>query len=357
MQFPEIGARVRWGRVALFLGLTFASTWLLDLFLWKVVGFGQPAMGLVGQLQMLMPAFSAMVLGLYARRGRRIPPLRLRGPSRVFVVCFLAYTLVCAALVAGAAIWPRHLPLFTWIGRAMAFLGLPLLVLLRVLRGRGALSPIGLIGARPRYWLLFGLGFVLFYGSQTLLNVLFDLGHPADLALLARQAKMPPGTFLAVSLIRVLALIPPLALPLGFGEEYGWRGYLQGELVALGKVRGVLLVGVIWGLWHAPLIVMGYDYPGHPVAGVFVMTLYTVMLAFVLGYAVLKTGSVWLAAYLHILNNQLDSSLTGLLYAPSDFLFSFGSGLYGIAVLAVIVLLILRDPVWREQTRGPGETA
>lgn len=150
-----------------------------------------------------------------------------------------------------------------------------------------------------------------------------------------------------------MVLSPFLGLLIAFGEEYGWRGYLQGELVKLGKARGILLIGIIWGVWHAPIIVMGYNYPGYPVAGVFVMTGYTVMLAFVLGYAVLKTGSVWLAAYLHALNNQVFSTLVVLVYAPNDSIFSFGGGLYGIATMAVIVLLILRDPVWREAAVKP----
>ncbi|MHB0869154.1 MAG: CPBP family intramembrane glutamic endopeptidase [Chloroflexota bacterium] len=350
---PEARPRVNWRQVAQFLGLTFALTWLLNLFLWQVVGYGNPAMGLLLQLQMLLPAFSAMVLGLFAFQNGRINPLSLRGPSRVFVFYFLAYTLVYVALVAGSVIWPRQLQLFGLIGLALTLLGLLLVVLLRVFRGRGALAPIGVVGAKPRHWLLFGLGFVLFYGSQTLLNYLFNLGHAVDLAPIARQAMMPPDAFLVVALIQSVVLSPFLGLLIAFGEEYGWRGYLQGELVKLGKARGILLIGIIWGVWHAPIIVMGYNYPGYPVAGVFVMTGYTVMLAFVLGYAVLKTGSVWLAAYLHALNNQVFSTLVVLVYAPNDSIFSFGGGLYGIATMAVIVLLILRDPVWREAAVKP----
>ena len=40
------------------------------------------------------------------------------------------------------------------------------------------------------------------------------------------------------------------------GEETGWRGWLQSALEPLGRRRGIVLTGVIWGLWHAPLIVM-----------------------------------------------------------------------------------------------------
>ena len=88
-----------------------------------------------------------------------------------------------------------------------------------------------------------------------------------------------------------------LGLILGFGEEYGWRGYLQNELFQLGRIRGVLLVGVIWGAWHWPLILMGYNYPGYPLLGLLLMALYTTGLAVVLGYAVLRSGSIVLAAF------------------------------------------------------------
>lgn len=356
-QTSETEARVNWTQVAQFLGLTFALTYLLNLFLWRVAGFGTPSMGLLLQLQMLLPAFSAMVLGLFAFQNGRTNPLSLRGPSRVFVFYYLAYTAVYVALVAGSAAWPERLQILSLVGLALTFLGLLLVVLLRAFWGRSALAPIGVVGARPRYWLLFGLGFVLFYCSQTLLNYLFGLGRAVDLAPIARQAMMPPDAFLVAATIQAVLLGPFLGLPIAFGEEYGWRGYLQGELTKLGNVKGILLIGVVWGLWHAPVIAMGYNYPGYPVAGIFVMTLYTVMLAFVLGYAVLKTGSVWLAAYLHALNNQVYSTLVMLVYTPNDPVFSFGGGLYGIATMAVIVLFILRDPVWREPPRKPEAVA
>ena len=54
-----------------------------------------------------------------------------------------------------------------------------------------------------------------------------------------------------------------------------------------------------------------------------------------------------LAAFLHALNNQVFSFLSLMVYKPTDPVFSFGVGLYGIAVLAAIVLVILRDPIWR----------
>ena len=82
---------------------------------------------------------------------------------------------------------------------------------------------------------------------------------------------------------------PILGLIITFGEEYGWRGYLQSELVHLGRIRGVGLLGIIWGIWHWPIILMGYNYPGQPVLGPLLMTGYTVVLSYFLAYAVFKS--------------------------------------------------------------------
>lgn len=138
-----------------------------------------------------------------------------------------------------------------------------------------------------------------------------------------------------------------LGLVVAFGEERGWRGFLQGQLVRLGKKRGVLIVGMIWGAWHYPIIWMGYNYPGYPIAGTAMMTLLTVLLAFVFGYALLKTGSIWIVAFMHAVFDQTVAYIGAFVNKPDSPIFSFGIGLYCLAILAVIVLLLLRDPIWR----------
>jgi hypothetical protein len=44
------------------------------------------------------------------------------------------------------------------------------------------------------------------------------------------------------------------------GEELGWRGYLLPKLMPLGKVRAYLLLGLIWSVWHWPLVLAGFVY-------------------------------------------------------------------------------------------------
>lgn len=346
---------VNWRQVGLFVGVTFALTWLLDLILWLSVGYRSPTAGLMLQLQMLIPAFSVMMLGMFFFQGSPLNPRRLAGPARWFVFYYLAYTLIYALLVIGAAALPRQLQLFALAGLAFTLLGLLLVVALRVLKGRDALAGIGLVWGKPRYWLLFGAAFVLFYGSQLFLNYLFGLGHSVDISPLVAQAGMPADALLIAATIQTLLVAPFLGLMIAFGEEYGWRGYLQGELVKLGLVKGILLVGIIWGVWHAPVIAMGHNYPGYPVVGPILMVAYTIFLAYVLGYAVLKSGSIWLAAFLHALNNGFFSLLVAMVYAPNDPVFSFGVGVYGFPIMAGIVLLILRDPLWREGRKGSSD--
>jgi uncharacterized protein len=141
-----------------------------------------------------------------------------------------------------------------------------------------------------------------------------------------------------------------------FGEEYGWRGYLQPALTPLGKVRGVALVGVIWGVWHAPVILMGYNYPGHPLLGALLFVPVCIGLAFFLGYATLKAKGVWIAAFLHALFNQSASYFLGFIYTPRDAFFSFGAGLLSLLTLGLVVWLLLRDPLWKEREEKQTET-
>jgi uncharacterized protein len=352
------GEKVNWGQVGLFLALTFGLTWLLNWVLWRV-GFGTPSMLVLLQLQMLLPASSAILLGMFVFTNSPIYFRDLAPRVAAFLIFFLILALVYVGLAVGVSNDPGQLQVYSGAGTGLAVLGLLFALLLRFIGGRDAFARAGLRWGRPRYWLLGGVGFVLFYVIQILLNGLFGLGHAPDtesLASLATRAGMTTQTLMVVGFVQSVVVSPFLAILIAFGEEYGWRGYLQSELVKLGKVRGILLLGVIWGMWHAPIIAMGYNYPGYPVVGPILMTGYTVGLAFPLAYAVFKSGSVWLAAYLHALNNQVLSTLAMLVNTPNDPVFSFGIGIYGLASIAIVDLLILRDPIWRAPVQSPARS-
>ena len=94
----------------------------------------------------------------------------------------------------------------------------------------------------------------------------------------------------------------------GFGEELGWRGLLQKELGCLGFWKSSIVIGFIWGVWHAPIILQGHNYPEHPQAGVLMMIVFTLLLSPIFSYVRLKAKSVIAAAIIH---GSLNAKNTG----------------------------------------------
>ena len=83
------------------------------------------------------------------------------------------------------------------------------------------------------------------------------------------------------------------------GEELGWRGFLLPRLLSLGQWKALLISGFIWGIWHAPVIAQGNNYPDHPMLGILLMTVFCVLLGVIIGWMYLNTRSPWVAALAH----------------------------------------------------------
>ena len=90
-----------------------------------------------------------------------------------------------------------------------------------------------------------------------------------------------------------------------FGEEYGWRYYLQPIMFKkFGKRLGVLLLGLVWAVWHINIDFFFYtkDTP----LPMFVSQIVTcVAVAIFWGYAYMKTENIWVPVIMHFLNNNL----------------------------------------------------
>lgn len=101
---------------------------------------------------------------------------------------------------------------------------------------------------------------------------------------------------------------------------------------------------------------MGYNYPGQPILGSIVMVVVCIILAYFFAYAVFKSNGIWTVAYLHALNNQALSFFVMSMVTPTSMLFSFGMGIPSVVLGAIVVLLILRDPIWKI-TEQPGDAS
>lgn len=188
--------------------------------------------------------------------------------------------------------------------------------------------------------------------------IYFEIWHA--LALIVSPEMFDPQYYKVIGIEKNLVWLMPLnGIVTGsvisfaaFGEEGGWRGYMMPKLMKLvGVKKAVLIGGVIWGLWHAPLTCVGHnfgtDYPGFPYLGIVLMCIDCTLMGIMLTYITVKSGSIWPAAIMHAINNANPSILalftntekgTGLLANPI-----FGYFLYFIptTVIAVICFVLL----------------
>ena len=135
------------------------------------------------------------------------------------------------------------------------------------------------------------------------------------------------------------------------GEEIGWHAWLYPRLRdRLGVTASLALTAIIWGLWHAPAILLGHNYPDNPQLGV-------------LMFIITCGGSVWAAASAHAAINAIAPAL--LIFAPLndvnhpyDPVAAAFTGWGGWPVVAILVIagaiLLTRDNTSQPSTPAAG---
>ncbi|HEU5374651.1 MAG TPA: CPBP family intramembrane glutamic endopeptidase [Ktedonobacteraceae bacterium] len=192
------------------------------------------------------------------------------------------------------------------------------------------------------------IGFVLLVGYEQwdLNQHLHTLADALQTRLGTRGLQGMSTTQLAsISLIAQTVLAFTLGLPFNmiftFGEEFGWRGYLLPRLAPLGGLPAAILVGLVWGFWHAPLIVLdGYNYPGHPWLGIVVMMLFTVLLSIIFAWLRFRSGSVWPSTLAHAAFNA-QAGFGALVLSGGNSLLRAPIGLLGLVPMFCFALVLV----------------
>jgi len=123
-------------------------------------------------------------------------------------------------------------------------------------------------------------------------------------------------------------------------EELGFRGFALSEaLPEFGFWRTSLIIGVMWGFWHAPLVMTGYNYPGEPIAGVFMIVLVTLSITPLINYLTLKSRSVWAACFFHGAFNFV-AGISVLMAGAGVFPYMGMIGIVGVFIGCAISLLL-----------------
>ena len=305
---PDRFARVPWPAVAVFVAVAYGLAWLVALPLW-IVDFEPSAyatlFGVLAGAMMFTPTLAALVVVFLMKRPGR-ERMRLLG------------------------IWPlRPAKRVVWFSVVMNFV--PVLLVAACL---GISAMFG--------WLQLDLSG--FSGFRQAVDAQIDgLGLDPE-ATAAAQAAMPPIGMLVAVQIGVILLGGVLNMIPALGEEIGWRGWLLPALRPLGAWPALLVSGAIWGLWHAPVILLGYNFNRTDWVGVVLMIAGCTAWGVFFGWLRLRTASIWPSAIAHASFNAAGGLLVIGMAAtdtPPDMLFVNPLGVPGWILLAVVVSALL----------------
>ena len=181
----------------------------------------------------------------------------------------------------------------------------------------------------------------------------FTLQRALPTLLPGNAGAMPaiPAYLWAVIPIQLL-ITALIATPLLWGEEFGWRGYLQLRLLPERPLLAAIATGVIWGMWHLPLNIRGYNFPDQPLLGLLVFPVSTTLISIIFGWLRLRTGSIWASSLAHAATNAVGGSLTTLLFAggPGGIFVSYLGILSWIPLGALCAWIVLTGQLRQKST-------
>lgn len=296
--------RVPWSAVIVFTVLACGLAWLVALPLWLGDGLAEPLAGVLLPAMMLTPAIAVLIV-----------TFAMRVPARGERARFLG-------------LWPlRPAKRVVWL-MVVAWLVPPFLVALTVLMSAA-------------------LGFVRLDLTFAAFAVELQKALPAG-------SPMPPVevvVFAQIAMIPFAALLN--AIP-AFGEELGWRGWLVPALRPLGTWPTLLLSGAIWGFWHSPIILLGYNFGRTDLSGVLLMIGGCVAWGILLGWLRLRSASVWPAVIAHGSLNAAAGLIVIFAAAKPDLALAGPLGVAGWIVLAVVIAVLVATGQFRRQPELAG---
>lgn len=316
---PDRMPRVPWAAVGVFIAVSFGLAWLVALPLWLIDDDrpGYTAMfSVVAAAMMYTPAIATLVT-MFAMREPRGQRLRFLG------------------------MWPlRPAKRVVWFTVAALFAPLALVVACTLVAAAFGWLKLDLVGFS---------GFAQLIDQQ-----LTGLGSKS-MAETARAA-LPPLGVLVLAQIAVIPFGGLFNALLAFGEEVGWRGWLLPALRPLGVWPGLLMSGAIWGLWHSPLILLGYNFELTDWRGVAVMTVGCALWGVLFGWVRLRSASLWPAVIGHGALNASAGLFMVLAAAdsPMDLWLVSPLGVSGWVVVAVLAAtLALAGQLRKEPQLAP----
>ena len=300
--------RLRLTATTAFIVLAYGLAWLVALPLWMSDGLGNPLAGLLMPVMMFTPALAAVLVILVLRPVPKGERLRFLGmwPLRP----------------AKRVVWMMVLALF---------------------------GPIVVIAASVAIAALCGwvqLDLVAFSGFAEQLEAATPAGVPVPPTIVVIISQLVMIPFAAATINALLA----------FGEELGWRGFLVPALRPLGTWPSLLISGAVWGLWHSPVILLGYNFGRFDITGVLFMTGGCIAWGVLLGWLRLRSASLWPAVFAHGAMNAAGALVLLLFAAGTTFDMELAGplGVAGWIACAIVVVALVLTGQFRRQPELDG---
>lgn len=252
--------------------------------------------------QMFYPAAGVILAALITRKGDRMIPRR-------FFIGFLILTAAMILCVAGSVFFPRSAPvgqLSFWnlSSQYLMMIGSVILLIVLLTEKKEKRAAYGLRGGHWKAAALIAILFLALYIVRAV--VMAAIGGEAKSYL---EVAGEPLTWIMFASLFINYFLLYTAF---FGEEYGWRYYLQPVLQKkLGMTLGIFAIGLIWGLWHLPINFFYYTSPSMGLISLTGQFITCTALGIFFGWAYLKTNNIWSVVILHFANNNLIPIISG----------------------------------------------
>lgn len=234
------------------------------------------------------------------------------------------------------------------VAAAMFFPGISAFIVRKFITKEGFKDAGLKLGPKKYYlyvYLLIPVLFALIYGLTWLTGQAPDFSLQSFLSQY-KISTLPtsPAIIILAIFISSITFAPLLNSIPAFGEEFGWRGYLLPKLLPLGAKKAFIISGIIWGLWHAPLILMGYRYGAYTFIGIIFFCVLLIFLGTYIGYLRIVSGSSYLAGFAHGVFNAQAYGVWVLLFPNVNPLLGGFAGLTGIFVFLLLTIWVFRKP-------------
>ena len=286
-------------QMMIYIFIAYGVTFLMGLFMWY--GYEKEvSLYLFPNVQMMYPAAGVMLAYLLTEKDNELFPRR-------FYITYLILTGVMAISAIISVFYPGEITFSTtvwmYVIQILILLGSILCWIMLLTEKKEKRIAVGLTwkNTKKSIWMI--VLFVVLYMLRVIIPTVLA-GETASLTAIFTNWY----TWYMIAALFINFFLVFIAF---FGEEYGWRYYLQPIMQKkFGKRWGVILLGVVWGLWHLPINVFYYS-PETWLQSVAAQQITCITIGIFFAYAYMKSENILVPVILHFLNNNLIPIISG----------------------------------------------